>query len=270
MDGTRAVDRPEDPLSTFWRELGIPASQLPYYEFQARRYPSIVRFLAPLAPFTNRKILDLGGGVGGLAVALHAAYGGEYHLAEVGPPRERTLEVGRRHGLSAYHAVELGSPGGLANLPSDYDLILLVEVVEHLAGNPLLLFRELHDHVRPGGHVLITTPNQARVTNRGKLLLGRSIKDKGRYPRLPGEVNGHVIEYTRHELDLILAAERYRPVGHLVVQQLPSPRPSLRDRLGVRLLNLSPMRRLELGDNIRALYQTVDRPLGPIGAGERV
>ncbi|MCI4350060.1 MAG: class I SAM-dependent methyltransferase [Thermoplasmata archaeon] len=270
MDGTRAFHPPTDPLPAFWSELGIPEGQLPYLRFQARRYASIVEFLAPLAPLSTRKVLDLGGGVGSLAVALHAAFGGSYHLAEVGAAPPQWLEVGARYGLVAHHTVDLGALDGLAALPRDYDLILLVEVVEHLTGNPLFLLRELHDHLVPGGHVLITTPNQSRLTNRGKLLLGHSIKDSRRYPRLPGEVNGHVIEYTRRELEIILTSERYRPIRQQVVQQLPSPRPTLRGRLGVRLLNLGPMRRLELGDNIRALYQAVDRPLGAIVPGERV
>jgi SAM-dependent methyltransferase len=270
MDSTRTHDPTTALLPRYWAELGVPPEQLPYVAFQARRYPSIVRFLAPLAPLHGRKILDLGGGVGSLAVALHSAYGGDYHLAEVGAPGPKTLEVGARFGISAYHTVELGAPGGLTALPTDYDLILLVEVVEHLLGNPLFLFRELHDHLRPGGRLLITTPNQARLTNRGRLLLGRSIKDPRRYPRNPGEVNGHVIEYTRTELDVLLASERFRPERHEVVQQLPSPTPGLRARAGVGLLNLAPMRRLELGDNIRALYAAVDRPLGRIAYGERV
>ena len=270
MEGTDDREAIPDLLQRFWTELEIPANQRPYFAFQARRYPSIVRFLAPLAPLSGRRVLDLGGGVGSLAVALHAAYGGDYHLAEFGAPRPRAVEVGARFGLSAYHSVELGAADGLAALPADYDLILLVEVVEHLLGNPLFLFRDLHDHLRPGGHLLITTPNEARLTNRMRLLLGRSIKDAHRYPRNRGEVNGHVIEYTRRELDVLLASERFRPERHEVVQQLPSPRPGLRGRWAVRLLNLGPMRRLELGDNIRALYSTLDRPLGPIAPGERV
>ena len=270
MDGLRSDDSLAELLQRYWRELGIPPEQLPYFAFQARRYPSIIQFIAPLAPLHGRKVLDLGGGVGGLAVALHAVYGGDYHLAEVGTPRPPALEVGPRFGITAYHAVELGDPAGLAALPADYDLILLVEVVEHLFGNPLFLFRALHDHLRPGGHLLITTPNQARLTNRIRLVLGRSIKDAHRYPRNPGEVNGHVIEYTRKELDVLLTSERFRPERHEVIQQLPSPKPGLRARAGVRLLNLGPMRRLELGDNIRALYSAVDRPLGPIAYGERV
>ncbi|MCI4344788.1 MAG: class I SAM-dependent methyltransferase [Thermoplasmata archaeon] len=270
MDGTRSDDPVADLLPRYWTELGIPPDQWPYLAFQARRYPSILRFLAPLAPLHGRKVLDLGGGVGSLAVALHAAFGGDYHLAEVGAPRPRALEVEPKFGISAFHTVELGVSAGLAALPTDYDLILLVEVVEHLLGNPLFLFRELHGHLRPGGRLLITTPNQARLTNRLRLLLGRSIKDPRRYPRNSGEVNGHVIEYTRKELDILLASERFRPERHEVVQQPPSPLPGLRERAGVRLLNLGPMRRLELGDNIRALYAALDLPLGPISPGERV
>lgn len=248
-------------LEPFWDEAELPASLRPYLAFQARRYGHIVQALAPFAPLTGRTVLDLGGGVGSLDVVLHAAYGGTYDLAEFVPPTPVHLAALTRRGVRAHYHLDLTAPHPLQGVPGPYDLLLFVEVLEHLLVNPLLLFREFWDHLAPGGFLFLTTPNQARLGNRLKLLRGRSIKESGRYPTEPGRTYGHVVEYTRAELDHLLAVEGFRPVAHRIVQQVPSVAPSARQRAAVRLLNLGLFRRWELGDDILALYQKVARPV---------
>jgi 2-polyprenyl-3-methyl-5-hydroxy-6-metoxy-1,4-benzoquinol methylase len=254
------VPTAEVRLREFWAEAGVPADRWPYLEFQARRYASIVRFLRAVGTGPAGRTLDLGGGAGSLCVVLASELGGRYELAEYLAPSAAHAEALRRRGVGATYAVDLSKPGALARLPSEYDRILLVEVIEHLLVNPLLLFREVWEHLRPGGQLFLTTPNPARLSNRGRLLLGRTIKERGRYPRDASGVFGHVIEYGRAELDLLARSESLEPERATVIQQAPSPRPSARQRLGVRLLNSAPARRLELGDDILASYRKVPRP----------
>ncbi len=253
-----AADR--ERLNGFWAAAGIPVEVRPYLAFQARRYPRIVEMLRPYQPFHGRRILDIGGGVGSLDVILAAAFGGTFELADVAPASPGLDGALRDRGIAAHHVVDLTADHPLAGLPSDYDLLLFVEVLEHLLVNPLLLFREFWGHLRPGGLLFLTTPNLARLGNRLKLVLGRSIKESGRYPLEAGQTYGHVVEYTRSELDQLLAVEGFAPVAARVVQQPPSPRPSRGQRLGGRLLNLELLRRWELGDDILALYRKVERP----------
>ncbi len=249
-----------ETLRTFWESAGLPAAIRPYLEFQARRYPAIVQALAPVGPFHGRRILDVGGGVGSLDVVLHAELGGSYELAEFQAPTERHAAALRERGVERSHPADLTVPHPLEGFRSDFDVLLLVEVLEHLLVNPLFLFREFWDHVRPGGFFFLTTPNPARLLNRARLLLGRSIKEGGRYPREPGKTYGHVIEYGRAELDRLLWVEGFVPVAHRVVQQLPASHPSRAQRWGARILNLPSLARWELGDDILALYRKVDRP----------
>ena len=57
---------------------------------------------------------------------------------------------------------DLACGEAFASLASDsIDLILFTEIIEHLAFNPIALWRELHRVLSPGGRVVITTPNHA-------------------------------------------------------------------------------------------------------------
>ncbi|HYK92892.1 MAG TPA: class I SAM-dependent methyltransferase [Thermoplasmata archaeon] len=263
-----AAERPHAPrgpvtdgLRDFWDAALLPADVRPYLEFQARRYGHIVEALAALAPFDSKRVLDLGGGAGSLDVVLHRQFGGTYDLAEFVPPAAAHRAALATRGVQEYYRLDLTAPQPLAGLPDGYDLLLFVEVLEHLLVNPLLLFREFWNHLKPGGYLFLTTPNQSRLRNRFRLLLGRSIKETGRFPLEAGRTFGHVLEYGRAELDQLLGVEGFEPVERRVVQQLPSMRPSRVQRLAVAALNSRALRRWELGDDILGLYRKVERPL---------
>lgn len=90
-----------------------------------------------------------------------------------------------------------------------FDLIFAGEVIEHLVDTDGFL-HEVHRCLRPGGHLLLTTPNLASFENRIKLLLGR-------YPRwldhrLAG--CGHVRAYTPRALKRQLAEQGFTVVRH--------------------------------------------------------
>lgn len=247
-------------LERFWEAAGLPPEARPYLAFQARRYGAIVDLLAPSGRWDGRRVLDVGGGAGSLDVVLASSLGGSYELAEFVAPSPQHLTALHAAGVPEFHSVDLTRPNPLESLRSDYDLVLFVEVLEHLLVNPLLLFRELWSHLRPGGFLLVTTPNLARLGNRVRLLLGRSIKEIGRYPLEAGRTFGHVVEFDRRDLDRLLWVEGFQPVRHRIVQQLPTTTPSRTQRLSVRLLNGRLARGLELGDDIVALYAKGERP----------
>lgn len=251
---------PAPTLRPFWTEAGLPTDRWLYYAFQSRRYPSIARFLAPHGPWNGRRVLDLGGGVGSLAVRLHEELGGNYDLAEFEAPSGAHAGALARRGVSRCFRVDLRSPNALDGVPGEYDAILLVEVLEHLLVNPLLLFRQVWDHLRPGGLFFLTTPNQARLRNRFRLLLGRSIKEDGRYPWKDTGVYGHVIEFTLEELTRLAAAESFIELEARVVQQVPSVAPTALQMAGVRVLNSAVARRLRLGDDLLVVFRKGPRP----------
>ena len=60
--------------------------------------------------------------------------------------------------LKSYTRLDLGQ--GLADLPSDYfDQIVFAEIIEHLAFNPIVLWKQIYRVLKPGGRILVTTPN---------------------------------------------------------------------------------------------------------------
>jgi len=81
------------------------------------------------------------------------------------------------------------------NLPdSMFDCAVFSEVIEHL--NPYYLgttFSEIHRILKPGGILILTTPNIARMSNRLKLIFGKN-------PIPPY----HVKEYTMDEVSSFL------------------------------------------------------------------
>jgi 2-polyprenyl-3-methyl-5-hydroxy-6-metoxy-1,4-benzoquinol methylase len=257
------VARASAALASFWNAAALPLERREYAEFQARRYPSIVRFLADSPPRPGTRTLDLGGGIGSLAVALHAAFGGSYDVADFLPTGDVVRAAQVAAGVEHSFRCDLTARPALAAIPREYDLILFVEVLEHLLVNPLLLFREIRDHLAPGGRLFLTTPNVARLGNRYRMLLGRPIQERGRYPRDGQGVYGHVVEYTRAELDRLLVVERFRPLRAQIVQQMPTRNVGAVKRFGVAILNRPLWRRWELGDDILGLYERSEAPPAP-------
>lgn len=87
-----------------------------------------------------------------------------------------------------------------------FDVIIFSEVIEHLQGNPRLALRHLLECLKPGGRLLLTTPNLGRLINRVKLLLGRSpVPEIGP----PEWWLGHMREYTFHEIREMLIRENF-------------------------------------------------------------
>jgi SAM-dependent methyltransferase len=91
-----------------------------------------------------------------------------------------------------------------------FDIVLLTEVLEHLREYPLQALSEVSRILRPGGLLLLTTPNAASLQNRLRLALGGSV-----HTRLHDWMFGlpharHAREYTVVELqELVRQAGLY-------------------------------------------------------------
>ena len=80
-----------------------------------------------------------------------------------------------------------------------FDAIISTEVIEHLE-NPRAVFREFHRLLRPGGRLLLTTPNQESIRSLAALILrGHFVAFlDGRYP-------AHITAWLRTDFDRICA-----------------------------------------------------------------
>lgn len=79
-----------------------------------------------------------------------------------------------RYGISGLRICDL-SKGAIPYDDQSFEVINFSETLEHLNFNPLPVIKEFHRVLKPGGMVLITTPNVLRLGNRLRLLMGHNI-----------------------------------------------------------------------------------------------
>lgn len=82
-----------------------------------------------------------------------------------------------------------------------FDLVLAAEVIEHLPVNMELVLRFLARYVKPGGRLLIQTPNAVALKKRMVMLAGKNPFEQIRKPGFVSlHGHGHIREYTIDEL----------------------------------------------------------------------
>lgn len=121
------------------------------------------------AKLPKGRVLDIPCGQGALAERLRAQ-GFEIFCGDLDPEWYR-IEGGH------FHQVDLN--GNLPYKDQNFDCVTCVEGIEHLE-NPHLLIREIGRVLKPGGSVLITTPNIMNIKSRLYFLL-RSYFNNFRY-----------------------------------------------------------------------------------------
>jgi SAM-dependent methyltransferase len=92
-----------------------------------------------------------------------------------------------------------------------FAVVTFSEVLEHLPVEQVgLVFSELARVIRPGGILIVSSPNQASLENRIKLLKGKSILDMPNRVDSAGGVFGHIRLYTPAEIESTLANMGFR------------------------------------------------------------
>ena len=85
---------------------------------------------------------------------------------------------------------------------SSFDVVLFCEMLEHFPNDPVHTLTEIRRVLSPGGHLVLTTPNAARLENVCRMTAGEPIMDQysgyGVYGR-------HNREYTLPEVLLLLS-----------------------------------------------------------------
>jgi SAM-dependent methyltransferase len=104
---------------------------------------------------------------------------------------------------------DLAALAGRAPPAPGYELIVCMEVLEHLYTPPALILDYLGRCLAPGGLLLVTTPNAAWLKNRIKLCWGRNPFELLNADR---QRMGHIREYTARELADAFAATGLAPV----------------------------------------------------------
>lgn len=100
----------------------------------------------------------------------------------------------------------------------EFDVVLFCEVIEHLLLDPAFVLAEVHRVLKPGGRIIVTTPNLVRWENFWAIAWGRNISDAysgyGAYGR-------HNREYTPLQLAQLMQACGYTNVQIDILNQIP-------------------------------------------------
>ena len=128
-----------------------------------------------------------------------------------GESLDRPASLMRTRGIRVLDFGEVGRD--LSGLPpSSYDVVLCAGVIEHMPHSPRGLLASLNRILRPGGHLVLDTPNLAHLYKRQTLARGESVwppLEAQFYSPIPYE--GHHREYTAAEVAWML-----HEVGHQV------------------------------------------------------
>jgi 2-polyprenyl-3-methyl-5-hydroxy-6-metoxy-1,4-benzoquinol methylase len=134
------------PRSTFNAETWSPPEELSGFAAWWRGERASAYRWVP----RNVRVLDIGCGFGE-ALGYHRNRGCDAHGVEADA---NILRVAQRHGLN----VRVGVFDSLVYEEASFDVVTLDQVIEHL-GDPVSVLRGVARVLRPGGQLLVSTPN---------------------------------------------------------------------------------------------------------------
>jgi 2-polyprenyl-6-hydroxyphenyl methylase/3-demethylubiquinone-9 3-methyltransferase len=149
-----------DDLIELCAPLGDNGRQ--YLRDHVERFRSTkARLLRSAALPPGARVLDVGAHWLHQSV-LYAAHGCCVTALDV-PETFSVVEVrdlARHHSIHLLSNSSLEHPSALAAIDQDsFDLVLFTEIIEHLTFNPVVLWREIYRVIKPGGRIIVTTPN---------------------------------------------------------------------------------------------------------------
>lgn len=191
----RVEDAPPDELKT-------------YAESDFRRFA----YTLGLVPEkSGQRLLELGANPYFITTLLHKFRKSELHLANFFGHKEREgkqkVTIRQTGEVIEYSYKQFNIEEDIFPYPDNlFDVVLFCEIIEHLLSDPVHALVEIKRVLKPGGILVLTTPNVTRLDNVRKVIAGENIYDPysgyGPYGR-------HNREYTQEDLFNLLSANGF-------------------------------------------------------------
>jgi len=161
----KMIDWTDDKIKKYWDFLSQYPDQ--YFTYQVGG-EFVKRMSKYIVNATN--ILDYGAGPGHLIPYLLKTNSYIYALEFSDESAKKMFnQYNTAKGFKGVFTYE-----ELVNKQMRFDVIIIVEVIEHLNMNPLPVLQEINRILKPDGILYITTPNQVNLFNRVTIILGGS------------------------------------------------------------------------------------------------
>lgn len=208
-----------------------------FITFKDHRLNKIIEEVVDMNP---KKIIDIGCGTGFLLDRLSE---------KLGYSKLTGVDVYSLDKNKKWNYKEADITKKLPFTSGSFDCVILGEVVEHVP-DPDFLLREINRILKPGGHLIISTPNLVSWANRVLVLFGvqplytetSTEKNLGRFYKILGQgskVQGHLKIFTYKSLEELLLKEKFKVIKKIGVPFFfPFPI-SLVDRFFTNFISLS-------------------------------
>jgi 2-polyprenyl-3-methyl-5-hydroxy-6-metoxy-1,4-benzoquinol methylase len=208
-------------LRDFYENPAVPLTSGPdRARRQARMLAAVLRDIHPPA-----LIVDVGCG-DGLATSVAASVSPGHRFVGVDWSADAVRQASAR-GLALVRAsVE---DAGLPVATGAADVVIMSEVIEHLVDTDSVL-DEVRRILKPGGSLLLSTPNLAAWFNRGLLAVGvqpvfSEVSLRGVFGRPGTQVAGHLHMFTKRALTGLLTARGFTSISVGGARYHDVPRP---------------------------------------------
>ncbi len=139
---------------------------------------------------------------------------------------------------------------------NSFDLILMFEVIEHILFHPRNILLKFKKILKPGGKLLISTPNAVHIKHRLQAVLGHSttfsIDDSPLLPNWENLYFRHNKEFTGIELKKVVADAGFTDIKiEYFNAYTPFREKSARDKLAIRLIKIIGWSLAELNPHLR-------------------
>jgi SAM-dependent methyltransferase len=163
-----------------------------YYRLERERYWRSLQLLCELNIPTPTRLLEIGGGQ--IAILFSKLFEDECVVADIS---NQFISPIRKAGLRFFQYNLMDPQAQDHN--EEFDVVVLLEVIEHIPTPPHVVFERIKRFIRPGGILFLSTPNLFRFRNLVRMFFGIEFLDHFEVPDSNRPL-GHQLEYSASHL----------------------------------------------------------------------